>query len=83
MEWKKSYREQIIECTKTGNAFLVSGAIACALFRTECKYTVCMHKTCFWFDDTCNLSDCCDECYDYNMDWDESNERRRHEKTKS
>ncbi|GAH14708.1 unnamed protein product [marine sediment metagenome] len=51
MKWHRSFRDQMIECKKTGNQFVVydpfyhnATAIVCVPFKTYCHPEACYHK---------------------------------------
>jgi len=49
-QWHRSFRDQMIECKKTGDQFLVQDSfsdhqtIVCVRFKTSCHSGVCRHK---------------------------------------
>ena len=50
LKWLRSFREQGIECARTGNRFIVKDpfstheVIVCAKFKTQCMSRVCRYK---------------------------------------
>lgn len=50
MEWKESFIEQMMECERTGNMFVVEdprvgkGVVVCVLYKTYCQSVNCRDK---------------------------------------